>query len=266
MTLHNQSSELDEMQELLQNSESVENESILAPFLPTREQSADSLPANEENSEENVFPDVMFEEDNGVGQIGDSDVDDDHITMPPGFSKHDNNAANDEDDKAGTEKIASQCGKDIGTALANIVSIPTPFGVLPYLELTVNGAINKYVLYKNMEFVEGNKKKKFFKLDPNPTPLLYGWKHYAAMYNAHDRRGWVGYCGLVPENSAVPHLATHVLIEIWETRCDDPRVDIILYDNLLKSVEYIQWGLTWLRQNNPSSDPLASFDRQMIEG
>ena len=96
MTLHNQSSELDEMQELLQNSESVENESILAGFLPTREQSADSLPANEENSEENVFPDVMFEEDNGVGQIGDSDVDDDHITMPPGFSKHDNNAANDE--------------------------------------------------------------------------------------------------------------------------------------------------------------------------
>ena len=26
---------------------------------------------------------------------------------------------------------------------------------------------------------------------------LFGWKHYYAVYNGHDSRGWLGYCGLV---------------------------------------------------------------------
>ena len=109
-----------------------------------------------------------------------------------------------------------------------------------------------------------NKKiRKFWKVHPDTTPLLYGYKHYHAMLNTNSRRGWIGHCRLTSEREAEVGNC-YVLWEIWETRCNRPRYDGIIIDkegecSLVKRLE------TWLIQNDLSSDLTEDFDEEWYE-
>ena len=66
------------------------------------------------------------------------------------------------------------------------------------------------------------KTRKFWKIIPDTTPLLYGYKHFHALLNTHSKRGWIGHCRL-KSNLADAKGNGYVLWEFWETRCDRPR-------------------------------------------
>ena len=85
------------------------------------------------------------------------------------------------------------------------------------------------------------------------------------MYNGHDSRGWLGYCGLV-RIGAETHEPSYVLIEVWETRCNTPRVDLIIYDFELEEVHRKERGLTWLRENQLESDAQANLTAILSQG
>ena len=55
-----------------------------------------------------------------------------------------------------------------------------------------------------------------------------------------------------------------MLIEVWETRCNTPRVDLIIYDFELEEVHRKERGLTWLRENELESDAQAKFDSDLV--
>ena len=100
------------------------------------------------------------------------------------------------------EKVAdiatssSQSGYVMGEILANALDAPCDYDTPPSIEMTVNGQLLTYVQYINKQVLEINSKK-FFRLTNWETPLLFGYKHFAGIYNSIDKRGYIGYCQLV---------------------------------------------------------------------
>ena len=253
---------LQDMQDSLQRTEPDDVEPTLAPGLPNDA----PLPAPLHETAKNLFPhdyveDVHFPTDSEAEPDAGYDSSPEHYNepMPEGHERHEEGEDVDPD----VDDPTNHSGRLVGDILCSVLSAPSSYGCPPYAELLINGVTSKLVLYRNTDYVEGNKKKKFFKLSPNPTPILFGWKHYHAVYNGHDSRGWLGYCGLV-RRGAETREPSYVLIEVWETRCNTPRVDLIIYDFELEEVHRKERGLTWLRENELESDAQAEFDSDLI--
>ena len=256
---------LQDMQESLQRTEPDDVAPTLASGLPSDE----PLPTPLHETAKNLFPDdyvedVHFPTDSEAepepAEAGyDSSPEHYNEPMPEGHERHEEGEDVDPD----VDDPNNHSGRLVGEILCSVLSAPSSYGCPPYTELKINGHDSKLVLYRNTDYVEGNKKKKFFKLSPNPTPILFGWKHYQAVYNGHDSRGWLGYCGLVRQGAETRELP-YVLIEVWETRCNTPRVDLIIYDFELEEVHRKERGLTWLRENELESDTQAELDRDLI--
>ena len=77
------------------------------------------------------------------------------------------------------------------------------------------------------------KTKKCFQLIPNPTPLLFGYKHYHGIVDLKTGRGWLCHTRLKSTISSSQAVEGDgwMLWEIWETRCDRPRLDGTLLTN-----------------------------------
>ena len=129
------------------------------------------------------------------------------------------------------------------------------------LIILCGGNINKYAPFVDDQDNISGKMKKFFSLCPNPTELLYGSKHYHALYNTFSGRGWLAHCRLISSKlGAVGN--GYVLWEIWETRCDCPRLDGILIRPEDNSVFRIPKLENWLISNELSSDVDTLFDEK----
>lgn len=75
-----------------------------------------------------------------------------------------------EDDSA---KV-NNCGKSIGGVLSNVLHTE---GLSRY-DVVVSGYDLAFEAFVNDQDHVTGKTKKFFQLIPNPTPLLFGYKHY----------------------------------------------------------------------------------------
>lgn len=147
----------------------------------------------------------------------------------------------------------SECGRHMGLILSNLRDAK-----IERYDVKVGEDDLAFDMFINHQDNVTKKAKKFWSLHPNPTPLLYGFKHYHAFLNTASKRGWLGHCRL---SSSVEGAEGHgfVLWEFWETRCIRPRIDGIVIDDegdvtLIDSVE------KWLVENSLSSDTSKKYD------
>ena len=172
----------------------------------------------------------------------------------------DEGADNDHCDDVDKEISSNQSsGLEIGVVLSNVRD-----NELSRFDFIAGNNELAYVPYINDQDNITKKVRKFWTLDPNPTPLLYGHKHYHAMLNSNSRRGWLGHCRLKSKKLDCEG-SGYVLWEIWETRCAKPRISGVVINEkgepmLLKNLE------PWLTKNGLSSDPSEDFDEEWYQG
>ena len=261
MSHDNQGQSLDEMQEQLQfTGEEVDcdTHAIFSPSkAPVNECSspyAESMPRSEIN-EDSLYMDTY-----------DGDSDHEHYCheIHSDFEKF--------DDAPEAEKVAdiatssSQSGYVMGEILANALDAPCDYDTPPSIEMTVNGQLLTYVQYINKQVLEINSKK-FFRLTNWETPLLFGYKHFAGIYNSIDKRGYIGYCQLVKctkPDEPTTSVHRYVLVEIWQTRCWKPHYHLIVYDAVDNDIQLKLHGLTWLNDENLECDPSQRFDLEKV--
>ena len=163
----------------------------------------------------------------------------------------------EEEEKENSSVVeASGSGHTVGIALS-LVRDSTVNGTARY-DTKVNGDELVYLEVVNNQDNISGKSKKFFELVPNSTPQLYAFRHYHALLNTRSNRGWLAHCRLKTEQPGAEGDG-FILWEIWETRCDKPRIDGIVFrlDCYCVRIQNLE---KWLVDNNLSSDPAADFD------
>ena len=111
----------------------------------------------------------------------------------------------------------NECGK----SLAIILTAVRDNDVGRY-DNYVGGERLSYMMYINDQDNVSRKCKKYFSLLPNPTPLLYGFKHYHAILNLKSKRAWIGHCRLstpTPGEIALPMFEKIVNIIYYLQHC-----------------------------------------------
>ena len=104
------------------------------------------------------------------------------------------------------------------------------------------------------------KTKKFMLLLPNPTPDLYSYKNFHGLVNLRTRRGWICHCRLVSDMPNADGVG-YTLWEIWETRCDSPRIDGVVIKEE-GTVELIRGVEAWLVKNQLRCDLGGEFSEE----
>ena len=66
----------------------------------------------------------------------------------------------------------------------------------PSFQTTIAGVKYRITQYINLNKLE-TKTKKLFNMVPDQTPTLFGYRHYFALLNTYDSRGYFGRCPLV---------------------------------------------------------------------
>lgn len=197
----------------------------------------------------------------------DDDSDAEHYLheMHSDFEKFDD-APKEDKEVADVVESTVQSGYLMGQVLANVLDSPCEHDEPPFVELAVSGEQLKYVHYMNKQVLEVNSKK-FFRLANWETPLLYGYKHFAGIYNTVDKRGYIGYCQLrkcVPPDLPTTSVERYILIEIWQTRCWNPHYHIVVYDKVSEDIQLKLHGLNWLKNEKLECDPGAKFDLEKV--
>jgi len=126
-------------------------------------------------------------------------------------------------------------------------------------EIECGGNTNKYKPFVGIQDCISVKTKKYFRLDPDTTPALYAYVHYHALINKSSSRGWLAHCCLFSSKLGAEGNGC-VLWEIWETRCNRPRLDGVVIRPGDGWVFLIQHLEPWLIKNELSSDVDSSFD------
>jgi hypothetical protein len=163
----------------------------------------------------------------------------------------------EEVDEGNSGEVTNQTGKAIGLILANMRDTG-----MKRFDFKVNGTVWVFEMYVNDQDNVSGKRKKFWSLYPNPTPDLYGFKHYHSLLNTSSHRGWVTPCRLSSSKEGEDREGHGDLCyEFWETRCDRPRVDgIIIHED--GSVDRKQNVEQWLIEHELSSDVNWEFSAE----
>jgi hypothetical protein len=227
------------------------------------------------------------------GEVEDSDVDTELLppSLPPPLSsdgrasldrEHRGEEGEVEESDVDTESVVGQ-GEDDGS---NIITEAEPAvedtppmapGIamgrilgnvydngLQRLNVEVGGNALVLVIVVNDQDNISPKSKKFFKLLVDSTPLLYGFVHAQALFDTRTRQGWIGHCRLTTSKEGAEGNGT-VLWEVWETRCDKPRIDgiVISEEGVVTRVTYLQ---KWLIANELSCDVDHAFSEEFYNG
>lgn len=152
-----------------------------------------------------------------------------------------------------------QCGREMAVILANV----RDNGIDRY-DVNVAGMELAFVPVLNAQDSISKKCRKYFSLLPDPTPLLFGFKHYHGILNTFTKRGWIGHCRLT---TSLPNAVgtDYVLWEIWVTRCDRPRIDGIVLTPDADDVILIEHIENWLIMNDLSCDMSKNFDHELFK-
>ena len=128
-------------------------------------------------------------------------------------------------------------------------------------DVVVSGYDLAFEAFVNDQDHVTGKTKKFFQLIPNPTPLLFGYKHYHGIVDLKTGRGWLCHTRLKSTISSSQAVEGDgwMLWEIWETRCDRPRLDGILLTNDGNAVR-IKNLQRWLLKYQLSCDLNSVYD------
>lgn len=137
-----------------------------------------------------------------------------------------------------------------------------------------DGQSLNFDLFEDPQSAISQRRIRFFVLRGSTTPELYGWKRYQGATNKTSGRGWLGRCKLKrltsPEDAIVVKGGTKLSqnLYIWEfhdTRCDDPRVDLVLFDEDQTAFFQIHDGMSWLTKNQLESDTEYPVDINAIQ-
>lgn len=170
--------------------------------------------------------------------------------------KHCDNSDDDED-------VSSTAEDDTGRVMAVILQAARNVDREGRYDVEVGGNTNVYQAYINDQDNITGKTKKFWKLVPDPTELLYGFLHYHALLDTKHNRAWLGHCRLSTGKLGADGDG-YVLWEIWETRCNDPRIDgIIIKEN--GDVIRLKDVVHWLKKNKLNSDVEREFDEDFYQ-
>lgn len=165
-----------------------------------------------------------------------------------------NIADNGEEEEEVVNDNDNATGKEMGLVLQNVRDIDKT----GRYDVEAGGNLNVYVAYINDQDNITRKCKKFWHLLPNPSHILYGYLNYHACH-----RAWLGHCRLKTDLPDADGNG-YVLWEIWETRCNRPRIDgILIKEN--GEVVLLQKLQTWLVKNELSSDTKAEFDEEFYK-
>lgn len=126
-------------------------------------------------------------------------------------------------------------------------------------EIECGGNTNKYKPFVGVQDCISVKTTKFFHLVPDTTSVLYAYIHHHALINKRSSRGWLAHCCLFSSKLGAQGNGC-VLWEIWETRCNRPRLDGIVIRPKDNEVFLIQNLEHWLIKNELSSDVDSLFD------
>ena len=185
------------------------------------------------------------------------------ITKKPDAEKstEDNDLMSDGKDGGMDDAIydgSGECGLEMGIVLRNARDI----NLAQYAVLAGRKEL-LFEPYINDQDNISKKIRKFWKVIPNTTSVLYGFKNYQAMLNTRSKRGWIGHCRLTSTMAGAQGNA-YVLWEIWETRCNVPRYDGVVI-NEKGDVILIQHIEKWLNDNALSSDLKLDYDHEWYE-
>jgi len=138
-------------------------------------------------------------------------------------------------------------------------------------ETTIPGVKYDIVQYVNLNKLE-LKTKKLFSVQPELTPVLFGYRTYFALLNTYDSRGYVARCPLAytlteeqKTGGMVSNCVEYVLMDILETRCWKERYDIAVFVPSQKNAQIVEDGLKWLRDNRLECRTDLSFDVEEVE-
>ena len=136
----------------------------------------------------------------------------------------------------------------------------------PSFQTTIAGVKYRITQYINLNKLE-TKTKKLFNMVPDQTPTLFGYRHYFALLNTYDSRGYFGRCPLVytpteeeASQGIVSNCVEYVLMDILETRCWKERYDIAVYITAQKEVQIVEDGLKWMRDQRLECRPDLLFE------
>jgi hypothetical protein len=130
-------------------------------------------------------------------------------------------------------------------------------------DVKVSGRLLVFVAFVNDQDNVTGKKKKFFHINPNPTPVLFGYKHYHGIYNSGTERGWICHCRLVSYKAGAEG-SGEMLWEIWETRCDRPRTDGTTISDTGQVTKRLNIE-KWLIDNDLSCDLMGEYDAEFFQ-
>lgn len=171
------------------------------------------------------------------------------------LAKDEPESSSDESEKEKT----IEAGKEMGLVLQNVRDIDST----GRYDVEAGGNTNVYVAYVNDQDNVSKKCKKFWHLLPNPSYILYGFLNYHALLNTSSHRAWLAHCRLSTKQPGADGNG-YVLWEVWETRCNKPRIDgILIKEN--GDVVHLQKIETWLKKNGLSSDMKAEFDEDFYK-
>jgi hypothetical protein len=161
----------------------------------------------------------------------------------------------EEGDDEKNKSAVTEAGKAMGLILSNVRDVGVPL-----YDVECGSNVNSYKAFIDDQDNITGKTKKFFSLVPDPTPLLYGYKHYHGLLNKSSGRGWIAHCRLSSSKLGAEG-SGYLLWEIWETRCDRPRLDGVLIrpDGEVVLIKHFE---TWLIENELSSDADNAFDEE----
>ena len=161
------------------------------------------------------------------------------------------------------EDVSTAAENDTGRRMAAILQAARDVDREGRYDVEVGGNTNVYTAYINDQDNVTGKTKKFWKLNPDQTGLLYGFLHYHAMLDNKQNRAWLGHCRLsTVKLGADGH--NYVLWEFWETRCNFPRIDgIIVKEN--GDVIRMKNVVHWLKKNKLNSDVESTFDEEFYQ-
>lgn len=174
----------------------------------------------------------------------------------------------------GLGDLGNSAGMEVGAILLSVLDMEFPEETGRTYDVFINGEQLVYEEYRNPQDVVTGNQKRFFSLRPNPTPLLFGWEHFHAFVNRHNKRGWMGHCllkrDLINDSSSISpeELAylSHclVLVEIWYTRCNKPRIDFVVCDLTEAKIRIIQNGPSYMTKHRLSCDMNGTFCKDMV--
>jgi len=157
------------------------------------------------------------------------------------------------------ETVGNTAGITMGKVLSNVLD-----SKVDCYDVECGDIINKYKPFINDNDINTGKKKKFFRLSPNPSVDLFSYIYHHALLNLRSKRGWLGHCRLFTKKPGAEGNG-YILWEVWETRCDRPRVDAIVIRNDGEVIKIINVE-KWLIMNDLSSDVQTDFDEGFCEG